>query len=555
MFRRWCPSAAHPHLATVLMLTVALCTACKDGTGPGDGGDNNGGGTPDTTTPVVTVSIATDQDRAEISPYIYGSNQDAAGGVGTIRRYGGNRTTGYNWENNFSNAGSDWQHSSDTFALWYAGLPDADSSSPGIALSNFHERSLATGAASIITVPVAGYVSADAKGTVLQSETAPSPRWVKVVPKKGAPFSLTPDRTDGTVYVDEEVNFFVNRYGPAGSTRGIGFYSLDNEPCLWSATHARIHPDKTGARELVDKSIATASAIKAVDPQAQILGPALYGFVAYMSCQDAPDWNQVKGGYGWFIDYYLAQMRLAGNSAGKRLLDVLDVHWYPEATGDHRITDGSANTVKDQDERMQAARSLYDPSYVENSWIGQWFRAYLPILPRLQASIIQYYPGTKLAITEYDFGAGYDFSGGVVQADLLGAFGRYGVYIATMWGISDEKKYFISAFNLYRNYDGKGGKYGSTAVSASSSDLAKAAAYASVDAQNALHIILVNRTRGSAMPVRFTITSPTGYTSATTWGYDATSPTIRQLASVSKITGNAFTYTVPATSAVHLVLK
>ena len=92
-------------------------------------------------------------------------------------------------------------------------------------------------------------------------------------------------------------------------------------------------------------------------------------------------------------------------------------------------------------------------------------------------------------------------------------------------------------------------------MSATSSDLAKAAAYASVDTENALHIILVNRTRGSAMPVRFTITSPTGYTSATTWGYDATSPTIRQLASVSKITGNAFTYTVPATSAVHLVLK
>jgi len=66
----------------------------------------------------VTVTINTLQERKPISPYIYGVNQDMAGVNPTVRRMGGNRMTGYNWENNYSNAGSDWYHSSDDFIPW-----------------------------------------------------------------------------------------------------------------------------------------------------------------------------------------------------------------------------------------------------------------------------------------------------------------------------------------------------------------------------------------------------------------------------------------------------
>src|SRR5690348_14783039 len=64
----------------------------------------------------VTFTIDTSAERTPISPYIYGTNQDLSGTERwTLRRFGGNRTTGYNWENNASNAGSDWQQSSDDF--------------------------------------------------------------------------------------------------------------------------------------------------------------------------------------------------------------------------------------------------------------------------------------------------------------------------------------------------------------------------------------------------------------------------------------------------------
>ena len=94
--------------------------------------------------------------------------------------------------------------------------------------------------------------------------------------------------------------------------------ALDNEPALWPCTHPRIHPNQTGCQELIDRSVALSSAVKNIDPFAEIFGPVLYGFSAYESLQDAPDWNSVKGRCGWFIDYYLDQMRQASNHTGKK---------------------------------------------------------------------------------------------------------------------------------------------------------------------------------------------------------------------------------------------
>ena len=63
----------------------------------------------------------------------------------------------------------------------------------------------------------------------------------------------------------------------------------------------------------------------------------------------------MKGSRPWFISYYLDEMRTASNAAGKRLLDVLDVHWYPEAQdgAGNRITN-TVNTTAMYNARMQA---------------------------------------------------------------------------------------------------------------------------------------------------------------------------------------------------------
>src|SRR4051812_41137171 len=64
------------------------------------------------------IAVRFDIDLAKevhsISPFIYGVNSDGMGATEgiSLRRSGGNRLTGYNWENNASNAGSDWNMSS-----------------------------------------------------------------------------------------------------------------------------------------------------------------------------------------------------------------------------------------------------------------------------------------------------------------------------------------------------------------------------------------------------------------------------------------------------------
>jgi len=249
-------------------------------------------------------------------------------------------------------------------------------------------------------------------------------------------------------------------------------------------------------------------------------------------------------------------MRQAEQRTGKRLLDVLDVHWYPEVRGDHRITERNATTQSDHDTRVQAPRSLWDSSYRENSWIGESMGAFLPLLPRLQQSIARHYAGARLAITEYNYGGGSSISGGLAQADVLGIFGKHGVHIATLWGIAPGDASVSAAFKLYRNYDGQGGTFGNISVRATTSDPAGTAIHAAIDGQDAsvLHVILLNRNRQGALDVRVTIRSTKSYTSARVWGFDGASAAIDPMRAPGGIAGNTFNYVLPTMSAVHLVL-
>ena len=83
--------------------------------------------------------------------------------------------TGYNWENNASNAGSDWYHHSDF------GMASGPNDPPGTAFRGMIQSAAANGQAVLVTVPMAGYVAADGNGTVDETEIAPSPRWKQVV--------------------------------------------------------------------------------------------------------------------------------------------------------------------------------------------------------------------------------------------------------------------------------------------------------------------------------------------------------------------------------------
>jgi len=442
----------------------------------------------------ITVDV-TQQKR--ISPYVYGANAAYEGTNQTglnfpLCRQGGNRMTAYNWETNASNAGNDWHHQNDGYL--------GESNEPGWTVRHFFEPVQAHGAAAIITVPCAGYVAADKKG---DGDVNRTPDYLNVRfnvsrAKKPGKLVFPPNTSDKVVYQDE----FVAWVEKTKSRRTPVFYSLDNEPDLWASTHQRICPKNPTYAQIIRNNVEYATAIKGVAPKTTIFGPANYGWQGFRRFQDAADANGRD-----FLDVYLAAMRDAEKAAGKRLLDVLDIHWYPEAKGDGvRICQG-ADRPGTPAARIQAPRSLWDPTYVEDSWIADSLgKKPIALLPGIWRQIEKNYPGTKFSITEYNYGGGQVISGAIAQADVLGIFGRYGLFAACNWGVNGKDTAMVAGYRAFLNYDGKGSRFGDLGLKVSGERADSNSVYAALDSRdkNRLTLVAINKT-GSAMPMNIVI--------------------------------------------------
>lgn len=552
----------------------------------------------------VTITISADGVPHPISPLIYGINayvydfewqsaNDWKVGLEnhepnlniTTRRLGGNTMTSYNYENGFSNSGADDRddngvslHTNNSFQSFIAGA-GSPAYAVGKALTTFHDHSLSLGAASLLQLPGAGYVAGDGNGAVSAAEVAPSARWKQVVnDKPGSPvsLSLTPDLNDGVIYVDEEMNFLMNRYGNSTAPQGISLYELDNEPGLWhhyptngeSGTHPRLHTELVTCGDLLQKNIALAQTIRRMDPNAQVTGPAMWGYPEFYSLWSVydgqshtpADWgtynvepfrtnntgNEYRYNRMTWVNAYLSNIKTASDQAGGRLLDVFTIHYY---------ADGEA--VSTNEKRMQATRSWWDPTYVETSWITKNGNGFtdgrsLELLPKLKQSIADFYPDTKLGITEYSFGGRHHISGAIAQADALGILGREGVYMAHYFG--PVRDYIAAAFRLYRNYDGDNGTFGEMGVACSTSDIQNSSAYASMDGEGRLHIILLNKNNTQPLMAAIATGAAKPWGKMTAYEISQAGTGVEKTAEL-EVNGTEFTFQAPPLTASHLVLE
>ncbi len=537
--------------AVLLSLLALLSGACG-------GGGSDGPTTPSVSptpsaAPAGSVRFTIDSAAARhsISPYIYGMNQaDWSGRSRGLRlgRLGGNRWTAYNWETNASNAGADYRHQNDD----YLGGGDV----AGEAVRPHVARALAAGASMLVTVPMAGYVSADKapNGDVNQTPDFLNARFHESRAAKRRGFSYPPDAGDRVVYQDEFVAWLESAFPDArrDPARTL-FYSLDNEPDLWASTHGRVRPTgKLTYAEAVQRTEEWAAAIKAVTPGALVFGPVSYGWQGFVRLQDAPD----HGGRD-FLDFYLDAMRDAEGRARRRLVDVLDLHWYPEARGGGvRVTEAN-NTAAVAEARVQAPRSLWDPSYAENSWISLDARVgAIRLLPRMREKIAAHYPGTRLAITEYNYGGGDHVSGGVAQADALGVFGREDLFAAALWDLQGGTRYVDGAFALYCNYDGAGGRFGDTSIGAATSNHETTSVYASVDEgrDDRMVLVAVNKSTGPTT-AEILVAHPVDLARGQVWQIGAASATPVRGPDLAPIARNAFRLEMPPSSVTTVVFS
>jgi len=133
---------------------------------------------------------------------------------------------------------------------------------------------------------------------------------------------------------------------------------------------------------------------------------------------------------------------------------------------------------------------------VDESWLKDLGESVSKInfIPRMKKMIADNYPGTKTAITEYNWGGLKHLNGALAQADILGIFGREGLDLAALWGPENSTEPWAYAFRMYRNYDGKGSQFGDMSVSAVSDDQEKLAIYASTrSSDHSLLLMVINK--------------------------------------------------------------
>lgn len=166
---------------------------------------------------------------------------------------------------------------------------------------------------------------------------------------------------------------------------------------------------------------------------------------------------------------------------------------------------------------------------------------------RLDRSVL---PGTKLAITEYNWGNDDTNSGAVAQAELFGIFARDGVDMAMRWVAPTANSKAERAFTLFLNYDGTGARVQGSSVGATSANRDQLGAYAFTSGARTM-VLLTNKTMAAQDAALSFAIAP-----GNTWklyGFDATQP-VHQIAS-GAVAGSTLTVSgLPAMSASLLVV-
>ena len=466
----------------------------------------------------AALSVRCKAPTIPISPLIYGvANEKEADDMRAgARRMGGNPTSRYNWQ-----LGDAWNTGSD----YYFRNVKID-----FTYKSFIDNGLARKQAVAITVPIIGWVAKDRSSYSFPVATYGSQKEVDPdhadmgngVGASGKDLRPgDPSRTSMPAspdWVRQWVKAIREDDAKRGS-RGVQSYILDNEPALWNSTHRDIHPEPLGYDELLDRTIRYGTAVRQADPDAVIAGPAEWGWSGYFwSAKDQAAGFSAKPdrrahGDVPLLNWYLAKLREHEQKTGVRVLDVVDLHFYPQGKGIFENGGGGGTDPDTAQRRFRATRSLWDPDYVDESWIKEKIR----LIPRLKEIIAENYPGRGISIGEWNFGAEGHISGALALAEVLGRFAQQGVTSAYYWTAPKPNTPAYWAFRAYRNFDGRGGQFLDRYVESAAPD--GSSMFVSRDGGQHLVAILLNFNNESGLKAKVDLSSCGTVASRRTFSY------------------------------------
>lgn len=395
----------------------------------------------------------------------------------TVVRWGGNATTLYNPATDTTNLAADWYFEN-------AAADDAGEWVRDVA---------ATGAAPFLSVPALDWVARD--------DTACSYA-VSTYGAQGDTDPWRPDCGNGVTRAGVEITWndpadVGAPWSPAAAAAWLAtlpvaptYAAIDNELDIASSTHRDVHPEPVTYDELFDRWYTMAGAVKDTLPGTAVMGPSSCCWWFYWNSAEGEADKAAHGGED-LLPWWLAEVAAADAAAGRRTLDYLDIHYYPNDV----FNDDTSDAVRA--ERLRSTRSLWDPTYTDEGWIGtdvwatqtQPDRNQVQLLPRFRALVDGTYPGTRLAIGEWNWGAERDLSGGLAIADVLGIFGREGLDLATYWTTPPEGSPAAEAFRLYR---GAAPPFGDTSLAVAFTDPDHLGVYAATAGERTT-VVVVNK--------------------------------------------------------------
>ena len=503
----------------------------------------------------VTIAVDAAANRRIISPLIYGTAYATTAQLldlnAPLNRQGGNNTSRYNWELNADNRANDF---------YFESIPFADT--PGEVGDTFVQTSKNGNSLPMLTVPIIDWIAkVGANRTKLASFSI-----AKYGAQTGNDAAYFPDagngvRTNGQYVTGNDPNdanvpnsaafqgtwlqHLTGRWGTAANG-GVRYYLLDNEHSIWFSTHRDVAPTGANMENIFGKMLDYSLMIKNNDAGAQTLGPEEWGWSGYFYSgydqQYAPSHNYTYPDRAAhnnldYVAWLLQQFKADEQTRGRRLLDVFTLHFYPQSG---EFSDNVSSDM--QLRRNRSTRSLWDPNYTDESWINDKVK----LIPRMKDWVKNYYPNTKIGLTEYNWGAENHINGATTQADIYGILGREGMDMATRWTTPDTSTPTFKAMKMYRNYDGNNNGFGDTSVSATVPNADEVSAFAAVrSSDNALTVMVVNKAASSAVTT-INLSNFTGSGTAQVWQLTAANQ-ITHLADVT-VSNNAISATLPPQS-------
>jgi hypothetical protein len=516
----------------------------------------------------VNINVDASAGRRTISPYIYGKNNNLSdnpsapinaaqwklmrsAGLRFTREYGGNNGTKYNWRLKLASH-PDWYNNNYAHNWDYAAKTLQDSMPNCQGMWGFQLIGKAA------STTQANFDDWTYNGSTYWSGVEQNLAGGGVVNTAGG--SKAQKEGDLNLYLvnwtaDSTTALLDHWFG----TKGIGYdknkmkyWSMDNEPEIWFGTHDDIMPTQLSPEAFMQAYFEVAKKARAKYPDIKLAGPIPASEWWWYSWDNKK--ITVNGKTYVWLEYFIKRVAEEQKATGIRLLDVIDIHSYP-------------NENKEED-ILQLHRIYFDTTYVypgangvKTTSASGWDDAINKefIFERCNRWLKQYMGPdhhVNFAVSEYGFTHKNANVTAVSYASVLGTFAEHNVDYFTPWYWNTGMWEVLHLFSRFAKIE---------SIKSTSSNDQVVSAYSSVNAvADSMTVILVNRSLTQAQTVNLTLNnfavSNGNYTTQqlkqlpTNETFESHTKN-QLLAGTAAVNNNALSVSLPALSITAVIIK